>query len=231
MQAETPIDPINQGQGRLSSLIENNEPQKIGKAYSRFVNSMRWILPLTALVLMAIVLTWPEMDNQIKVIEEDSLAAIGLPSVGSNELLNPRYETIDKNNNPVNIEASKALQSSQNESMIRLENPKADLKTSQGNPLKVKAEQGVYDRDREKLFLQDNVKINHAYDYEMDAKELRINLKTNEAQSDQEVTITGSDAILNAQGMDGKMDEGTLFFEGPATLILKPKSSDNRETE
>ena len=205
---------------RLSGLNETGNKTSFNHSYSRFVKFMRWALPLFALALMVVVLAWPELDEQIEAIPQENILSSDEIAIGGNELLNPRYETTDEQNNPVFVKAQKAILSQNNQDLIRLEIPEADFKTKQGESIKVKASQGTYDQTSEKLFLQNNVLITHESNYVLDAEELRLNMKTQEAFSKKNVTITGKDAKLHASGLQGNMQEGNLIFDGPASLTL-----------
>jgi len=189
---------------------------------------MRWGLPIFALIMMVVVLAWPELDEQIEAIPEEDILNVQEVNMGGNELLNPRYETTDAQNNPINVRAEKAIQSQNNKDIVRLEIPKANFKTKDGDGIFIEALQGTYDQKNEKLFLQDDVKITHEKNYVLNAKELRINIKSQEAFSKQNVKITSQDTELNAMGLQGNMQEGTLFFEGPATLKINPQKQDKK---
>ena len=99
---------------RLSGLNDTGRKTSIDHRYSRFVKVMRWTLPLFALALMVVVMAWPELDEQIEAIPQEDILTSNEIAVGGNELLNPRYETTDAQNNPVLVKAQKALQSQNN---------------------------------------------------------------------------------------------------------------------
>lgn len=220
-------DVLADNTSRLSSLDINAKETTIGKGYSRFVKSMRYLLPLIALALTVIVATWPEMDDKIVVIAKEELITTSQSDIGENELLNPRFETTDAQNQPVNITAVRALQNQENPNLVRLETPEADLQMSNGDRLNINANEGTYEQESEKLFLQNNVKILHESGYELQAEELRVDMKTQEAFSDKDVRIDGPDAVIEATGLDGNMDEGVLIFKGPATLTLHNNAEQN----
>jgi lipopolysaccharide export system protein LptC len=205
---------------RLSGLNDTARKTSFSLGYSRFVKVMRWALPIFALILMVVVIAWPELDDQIEAIPQEDILSSTEIAIGGNELLNPRYETTDSQNNPVFVKAQKAVQSQNNADLIRLDIPEADFKTTEGARVQVKAIQGTYDQAGEKLFLQDDVQITHESDYILNAEELRLNMKTQEAFSNKEIVITGQDAKIQASGIKGNMRTGTLTFEGPATLTL-----------
>jgi len=216
-----------EGDQRLSGLNDSDVNISITNSYSRFVKIMRWALPFFALVLMVIVITWPELDEQIEAVPQENILGTSDMSLVSNKLINPEYQTTDSQNNPVNIKASKATQSQNNKDLIRLDIPEAEFQTKQGNKMFVRADQGTYDQVNEKLFLQNSVKIQHDSNYTLEAKELRLNMKTQEAFSDKAIIITNEESELKANGLDGNMQSGELKFQGPAKIIFSRKKESN----
>ena len=216
---------------RLDDLNNGAMNAPIGKGYSRFVKLMRFGLPFIALALMVVVITWPEMDDKIVVVQKEELIPESVNDIGENELLNPRFETTDNQNQPVNITAARALQNQENPNLVRLEIPNADLQMSNGARLNINAVEGTYEQESEKLFLQNNVRILHESGYELQAQELRVDMKTQQAFSDKDVRIDGPDAVIEATGLDGNMDEGVLVFKGPAKLTLHNKNTSQNESD
>lgn len=217
-------------QDHLQSLnIEHNDV-KVGKGYSWFVKSMRWGLPILAIALTFVVIAWPKVEDKLVVVPKEELVKQPTNEIGENELLSPHFETIDSNQNPINVTATRALQSQENPNLVKLENPNADLKMQDGSPVNIKALSGTYEQETEKLFLQTDVEINHAAGYELTAEELRVDMKTREAFSDKNVSIEGPAAKIDAVGLEGNMDDGILIFKGPAKLTLKP-SKTNKPNE
>lgn len=207
---------------RLEELNVAGRNTLVSRGYTRFVKSMRFIFPLMALILSIIVITWPEMDDKVVVIPKDQLVAPSETKIGENELLNPHFETTDAQQQPVNVTADRALQNQENPNLVKLDNPNADLKMKDGSAVQIEAQQGTYEQEAEKLFLQDNVIIHHESGYQLQAKELRVDMKTREAFSDKHVHVIGPEAQVEATGLEGNVDAGTLIFKGPAKLTLTP---------
>lgn len=216
---------------RLDELTVGTRDNSISRGYSRFVKLMKYSLPLTAVILMVVVITWPEMNDKIAIIPKEDLIPQNAEDIGSNELLNPRFETTDAQANPVNVTADRALQNQQNPNLVRLEEPNADLKTKDGANVNIKANDGTYEQESEKLFLQNNVRIKHESGYELQGEELRVNMKTREAFSDKDVRVEGPEANIDAKGLEGNVESGILIFKGPATLTLKPKDNAMKNEE
>ena len=221
---------MNEQVDRLEELTVKSRPTVISRGYTTFVKSMRFILPAVALILIIITFLWPKMEDKVVIIPKEKLISPSETEIGENELLNPRFETTDSQQQPVNITADKALQNQENPNLVRLDKPNADLKTKDGSNVKIEALDGTYEQETEKLFLQNDVKIQHESGYELQAKELRVDMKSREAFSDKKVKVVGPDAQIDAIGLEGNMSEGILIFKGPAKLTLHPKKDiDNTE--
>jgi len=209
-----------QNDGRLNSLDLERNVGSVNRNYSRFIKAMRYILPLIALGLLAVVATWSDMDNQIIAVPKEELIPLTETVIGQTELTNPRFESVDEFNQPITVIAEQALQSQTNPDLIDLQNPVADFKTEKGNAMHIEANSGTLEQEEEKLFLQQNVIIKHDEGYTLEAEELRMNMKTKQAFSDKEVRITSKKGVINAKGLDGNMETGILIFKGPAKLTL-----------
>ena len=99
---------------RLDELKVQNRDASVSRGYTRFVKLMRYGLPILAVALIAVVITWPEMDDKIVVVNKADILPESQNDIGQNELLNPTFETTDAQQQPVNVTANRALQNSEN---------------------------------------------------------------------------------------------------------------------
>lgn len=214
---------------RLTELDFKSSRIHINKNYSRFIRYMRFILPVCALILTVIVITWSKTDNQIAVIQKEDI----LPNtdLAENELINPKFQSADKDLNPYIVTANRAIQNGQNPNLIKLYKPKGNISLKDGNKLNISSDLGSYEQKQEKLFLEQNVILNHQSGYILNTEELRINLKKGQAFSDKEVTINGIKGNIKASGLDGDLEKNIIIFKGPATLTLTPQNIKNKNGE
>lgn len=210
-----------QNTSRLDELSVGDRNIAVSRGYTRFVKAMRYVLPLIAVALVVVIATWPEMEDKIVVVQKDEIIPSSQNDIGENELLNPNFQTTDAQMQPVNVTADRAIQNQENPNLVKLDKPFADLKMKDGAQVNIEALDGTYEQETEKLFLQNGVKITHESGYKLRAEELRVDMKTREAFSDKNVSIDGPDAIIQATGLEGNVDDGILIFKGPATLTLK----------
>lgn len=221
---------------RLHELDTPTRDTSVNKQYSRFVKWMRFVLPVLAAALIVVVITWPEMEDKVVVIPKENIIPTGQTEIGQTELLNPNFETTDKNMNPVVVTAHRALQNRENSDLVKLEQPVADMKMKNGSNVHIQAVKGTYEQEAEKLFLEEDVRIKHESGYELFAEEMRVDMQTREAFSDKDVQVQGPEAHIDATGLEGNVDDGLLIFKGPAKLTLTPKDknasvdSENEDT-
>ena len=186
--------------------------------YSVFIRWMRLALPLVALMITAIVFTWSSMKDENIVPTKEQRAA--QKAVGKNELLSPRFESMDNKKQPYTITAKRAVQGETDENLVMLEEPVADMMLSSGNWVALKAQQGSFWQNNQRLLLRGNVLLFHDRGYQMETAQLHIDLEKKSAWSEDSVYAQGPAGTLKATGLQANGDDGHLVFKGPAELVL-----------
>ncbi len=206
---------------RLSRLIRNEQNRVVhSKTYSRFVRTMRYALPALALIIVVIVMAWPKMEAKITPVTPENVAQNQQPAT-QNELINPRFEGVDSQNNPYTLSATRAVQSTHNPDILLLDTPVGDVSLSTTEKLVITANKGHYRQNAGQLFLEGNVKAKHSTGYDLDTTRLTIDTKARSTRTDQPVKIVGPAGTLDATGLDARNAEGLVVFTGPAKMVLK----------
>lgn len=187
--------------------------------WSRFVRRMRFILPLLALGLFAIVFVWGDIQSN-NIIPTSEEAAKLAPTIGKNELVNPRFESVDKDNQPFVMTAKRALQDSADENLVMLEEPNGNVKLKSGETITITSERGSFRQNNKMLLLRGGVVMKHDAGYQLQMEEIDVDLNNNTAVSKVDVTGEGPEGTLQAKGLQGTGDTGHIIFNGPAKLIL-----------
>ena len=206
------------GNDRLDRLTRSAGTRTLNPLYSRFIRSMRIVLPIIALSIAAVVFTWGNINEEkIKTLEEQ----IELPqSVGKNELLDPRFESTDDQQQPYTITAKRAIQGETNDDLIILEEPLGDILLESGNWIAIEAEQGAFRQDNQRLLLKGMVKIFHDQGYQLETEQLNVDVKESTAWSETDVYVQGPEGNIQAIGLQANQGAGHLVFNGPAKLTL-----------
>lgn len=186
--------------------------------YSSFIRWMKIVLPLTALGIVAALFSWNSVrrDAIVPAQEKDRTAR----DVGRNELLAPRFESLDDKGQPYTVTAVRAVQDGGEEDMVLLEGPVADMFLNGGNWVAAEALRGAFAQKSQRLLLKGGVTLYHDRGYTMEMPELDVDLQASAAWTSTAVRGHGPAATLEAKGLRAEAETGRLVFNGPARLVL-----------
>ncbi len=182
-----------------------------------FVSLFKRLLPLGALLLLSLVILWPEISrhNAERVTYHVS---IGGNAADQGSMTTAHYEGIGDSGRPYTMTANKAVQTDAD--TVVLTKPAGDMTMSNGSWLMVQSRHGVYHAKVQHLDLS-----NHVVLYRDDGTTVRtskalVDLKAATASGHEVVNADGPFGTLDAQGFS-ITDRGTrLHFTGPAKLVL-----------
>ena len=202
---------------RLTALSQKRET-KVGHGYTRFVRSMRIVLPLVAVGMTAIVLTWEDVGRRVEPLKKEQIA----PQTENvqNELLKPVFNSVDEKNQPFTVTAERATQDRSNPDILNLEKPKAEIAMNDGAKIGADAHSGIYQQKEQKLNLEGDVHLTHSDGYILSTEELRVDLITQKAFSGLDVHVEGPAGTIDSTGLEGDGLSGDLVFTGPAKVVL-----------
>ncbi len=203
----------------------------------RVLRWTKWVLPAGALLLLASIASWPELQRQM------NSARLGLQEaaqvrVDSGRMLGARYRGLDGRNRPYMITADEAQQvaapsaatrqagppagtkAAAPDDRINLSRPIADSLGQNGSWIRISAANGVYmqhsqllDLDRDTLLYRDDGIMMTGPDADLD-------LRRGAVASKDWVHAEGPFGVLDAQGYFMSQHDGLAQFRGPARLVL-----------
>jgi lipopolysaccharide export system protein LptC len=189
--------------------------------YSLFVGLMKVVLPASAAALILLVIAWPQLtfkDDRFRL----GMSRLNLDQADNPTMLNARYDGIDEQRRPYSITADMATQSKQDEDIIDLELPKADMTLEGGAWLALNARAGQYHRTNEVLDLSGGVSLFHDRGFELRSNSAHIDLAAGIAEGAQPVEGQGNFGTVQSEGFR-VLDRGqTIIFTGKSRLVLQP---------
>ncbi|WP_419903009.1 LPS export ABC transporter periplasmic protein LptC [Kiloniella sp.] len=194
-----------------------------GNAYSVFVSIAKVTLPIFAIVLILLVVVWPQLEKQV--ISEATIITkeiLGETTPDTLSALNPKYLGLDDNDQPYTIIADLAEQSSERESEIFLTLPKADITLEDGTWLALSAQSGIYDRDEKYLNLNGNVNIFQDQGFQILTEEAMFDAKAGSAFGQLPVEGHGPAGTINSEGFVITDRGKRITFTGKSRLIILP---------
>ncbi len=203
---------------RLGGLLSGGV-RTYNVAYTKFVRVLRLVLPLAAIAIIGLLMSWPRLEDTMETVPPALQQAVP-GKISKNELIDPRFESMDKENRPFTVSAARAVQSARDPEVVILEKPRADMTLKNNSWLAGEADKGAYRQNEEKLVLEGNVRLFHDQGYEVKMDKLLVNLKTGKAWSDADIYGQGPAGTLKATGMKADSASQTLVFTGPVRLVL-----------
>jgi lipopolysaccharide export system protein LptC len=215
---ETPT--IGLGARRSSGQIQRHAIR-----YSRFVGWAKLVLPLGAGGLLLALAAWPYLSHGF-----DRLRLV-FPKLDSAQvrdlrMVNPRFSGVDKEKRPFTLTADTARENPENNDLVGLEVPKADIMTKEGAWVVVTGKTGVYQPSNHFLDLFDDVTLFHDKGYEFHTQQARVDLDAGSAEGNQPIDGAGPAGTITGEGFRILKKGETVLFTGKSKLVMKAASSE-----
>jgi lipopolysaccharide export system protein LptC len=176
----------------------------------------KWVLPIGALALLAMVALWPEIDRATNKARLAMSHVSGELEGGM--LVNARYNGVDEKGRPYTITAATARQV--DPERVAMTTPKGDITLENGTWMMLSAKEGTFMQHLNQLDLVNNVTLYRDDGTTMHTASASIDVKAGAAAGSEPTHVEGPFGTLDAQGFT-VMDKGTAIdFPGPAHVVL-----------
>jgi lipopolysaccharide export system protein LptC len=180
----------------------------------------KWLLPAGALLLLASIALWPQIDRARDSARIAFQRMAG--EVGGAHMTDARYHGVDDRGRPYTVTAATAQQDGPDR--INLTVPKADITLQDGTWLMLQSKLGVYLQRSSQLDLSQAVTLYRDDGTTLVTASASVDLKNGAAASADPTHAEGPFGILDSQGFT-VTDKGTAIqFAGPAHLVLNGAS-------
>ena len=192
-------------------------PSASGIARRRVVVRLtKFLLPVAALALLALIALWPELDRG-KDHGRLTFSRISAEVDGA-KLTDARYRGIDEQGRPYTITAKTAKQVTPER--VNLTTPVGDVSLKDGSWFQVRSKDGVYQQRAGSLDLSHEVILYRDDGTTLTTESASIDLKNGAGAGAEPVHAEGPFGTLDAQGFTLTDNGGAIQFTGPARLVL-----------
>jgi len=208
--------------GRQRQLIPmGTRSTRIDRSYGRMVQFLKVALPTLAVMLIALLIAWPQLSEQTG-IPGMKLLDIDGNSGDSMQLSNARYQGVDDKNQPYTVTADKVRQENLDSTFVNLEGPKADIMMADQSWAAVTALTGVFNRESQKLNLAGGVNFFHDLGYEIRTESAQLDIVKGHAVGEEHVEGQGPFGQFDADGFE-VFDRGArVLLTGKSRLLIYP---------
>lgn len=193
------------------------------KYRGRTVTTLRVLLPVATLALVAMLLAWPTFR-----VGEAGFMLSFSDLTGYDDtvrMVSPRYVGTDSRNQPFVITADAAIQTEADADEVTLEGLSADITLVDGSWLSVGASTGVFRPDDETLSVSGGVSIYSDLGYEFHIESAAIDLAQGLARGDERVRGQGPLGLFQAESFEADLETGLILLRGGVKATIYPGSS------
>lgn len=208
---------------RTGAPIERRmEPPRPAKTrYSRYVSTMKIVLPLGAVVLFVVILFYSgafdrndDLDIAFREIDRQT---------SDLRMVSPRVSGITSDGNAYLLTADNATQDATQPSFVKFENIHADVKLNQEQDwMSLAARSGLYNSEARTLDLEQQIDIFTTWGYELHGQSATIDFERGELRSETGVEGHGPLGTLRADQMRAERASQVLRFDGNVRVLILP---------
>lgn len=212
--------------GVETSSNGGHRPARFASRYSRFVDLMKFLLPATAVVLIALVALWPQLTGGYGSLIMPILTGERIDVGDAMRMHQPRYSGLNRNSERYELVADAAIIDPDRPNRIHLETLAADLDRDDASDLRLTARSGIYYRSLEKLKLQGDIELTTTDGYRFTTQSAEISLSRGRVVGDERVAGAGPAGTLEADRFEISKGGDVLRFEGRVKVVAQPRPPD-----
>lgn len=204
----------------IEALHASDEPSG-GLHWDGFIRFMQVFLPVSALILGSITISWPFLnDAEVSfTLSQDDVAR----SDGVIRMTNMNYVGTDARDRLFRIHAAAGEQDSPDAPRVRLTDIKAQMELGEGQEARVDARQGTFRTEDNSLSLIGGVNLETGNGYFLEMAGAEIDIKGRSATGQGDVNGRGELGTLKAARMSLNVRDKEAVFDGGVTLHIVPK--------
>ena len=201
--------------------LKPSEESAGGIEWDGFIRFMQITLPVGALILGAITIGWPFLnDAEVSfTLSKDDVAR----SDGVIRMTNMNYVGTDSRDRLFRIHAAAGEQDSPNAPRVRLSDIRAEMELEPGQQAEVTARTGTYRTEDNSLSLVGGVTLETGSGYYLEMAGAEIDLKAKSATGQGNIVGRGELGTLEAARMALTVPDKEAVFDGGVTLHIVPK--------
>lgn len=189
------------------------------RRHTMLVRFLRRAIPIGAGIAVLGLIATPFL-NPLHGVANVSLGAVGI-SGGKVRMETPRLSGYRKDNRPYEVTAAAALQEIRNPTQVELQTLTARLQMEREGWVTVNSKTGLFDTQKEKLRLVDDVQVRTETGYDIRMRTADVDFKGGTVVSKEPVKVNLGTATVDADSLDVKDSGALIAFEGRVRVVIE----------
>ncbi|MCB8819327.1 LPS export ABC transporter periplasmic protein LptC [Microvirga rosea] len=183
------------------------------RRHSRWVRFAKIAIPLGSVLALGIVVLLAYF-NPFRNIQGLSVGAIGVSGTQVT-MQSPKLTGFRNDNRPYEVTASEAVQDVRKPNFVELKELRARIVTDdKGSAARLQAAFGVLDTQKEQMNLRDSVRVHTDAGQQVDLRSAFVDFKAGRVLSEEPVTVTLSNGLIEATGLEVTENGKNMHFKG-----------------
>ena len=217
------LPPQDNPDGGLNFIDQDRDIGDFKRAakYSIRVEYLKFILPITGLIIIVLILA--ALLFQPKLPVNITIGDSGIED-GKLVMNNPKLDGFDPQNRAYSVEAEKAIQSIENPTFVELIRIKAKLPMADGLFADIEAGNGSFDVTAKKLELGGTVNVVTTDGMKIVLQDAYFDLKAGTMSTHRSLNFTSESANISSQSLEIYENGDRIVFSNDVKLILQPSA-------
>ncbi len=212
---------FNNPTGGLSAhMLRRQRAFSAAQRHTRLVRLLRRAIPVVAVVSVLGLVIVPFLNPLGGKLANVSIGAVGITG-GKVRMETPKLSGYRKDNRPYQVTAENAFQEIKNPTQVELQAVIARIQMEREGWVTVNAKTGLFDTQKEKLKLIDDVKIRTESGHDMSMRTADVDFKAGTVASREPVTVHMDQTTVDANTLDVKNNGELIAFEGRVRVLIK----------
>jgi lipopolysaccharide export system protein LptC len=193
-------------------------------SYTRVVRVLRYVLPAIALLLIGLVVAWPQLMGNGGGLIAPMLAPAQIDGADVMRMHNPRYVGRTSDAEPFEVTAASAHLDPTQPNRIHLDQLAADIATRGRRQVRLLAVSGIYDRDTENVNLRGGIELTTSDGYRFETPSALLRLDRGRVVGREPIAGSGPSGTIAADRFEFQEGGDVLRFNGRVRVTLHPRS-------
>jgi lipopolysaccharide export system protein LptC len=190
----------------------------------RMVGVLRLVLPLVALLLVGLVMAWPQLVGRGAGLIAPMLLPDQMAGADVMRMHQPRYAGQTENAEPFELTAASASLDPIQPNRVHLDQLAGDLDAEGRRDFRIVAVSGVYDRNKEKLELSGGIELTTTDGYRFETPSALVDLDRARVVGREPIAGAGPSGTLAADRFEFEDGGAILRFKGRVRVTLQARS-------
>lgn len=204
--------------------LAERRAMQLASRHSRMVDLLRFVLPVIALLLIGLVVLWPQIMGGYGSLIMPMLRTDQVIDVDAMRMQKPRYVGQTRNAEPYTVTADTATMDPAHPNRIHLDNLAAEIARTGQRDVHLMALAGVYHRDQEELDLDGGIELTTSDGYRFTTQSAQLRLDRGTVVGHQPITGDGPAGTLSAERFEIRDGGDVLRFEGRVRVTLPSRA-------